>query len=332
MLLNDYRGLSFGVSACLLGELVRYDGGHKRYPPVADLLARHAKLVPVCPEAESGLGVPRPTIQLVQLAGEVRMIQGGRGIDCTEAFKKFSKIGLERLLSARICGFIAKSSSPSCALDDVPVYTSTGGTSGVQAGLFTAALKGRQPALPIETEKSLEDPFTWNTFVTQSTTYHRLQNFFGGGDRSGEELWTFHQRHEAFLLAYVKTAAELKGFGPLFVERDRMLQSEQIRKYTLLLLRACAHRESALGHHAALAVIEDLAINRTAHSHRVLLQAVMNEYKSGALSITGTLRRLREIAQRGQIKELLEQFYLFPGDEAIALRREVDLASVAGHF
>ena len=150
-----------GVSACLLGEEVRYDGGHKREAWIAEVLGPRVALVAVCPEVEVGLGVPRPPIGLrSDGAGGVRLVVEETGADITDRMTKYAEERLEALAAEGLDGFILKAHSPSCGIDGVKVDGVPGGR-----GLFAAALLRRFPGLPVEDELRLHDPVVRAEFL-----------------------------------------------------------------------------------------------------------------------------------------------------------------------
>lgn len=157
-----------GVSACLLGEAVRYDGGHKRHAWLVDVFGRGVAWVPICPEVEIGLGIPRPPIDLVRAGGGVRLIVSGSGVDLTDRMRAYAGRCLEALAATGISGYVLKAGSPSCGLIDVPVIG--GGAS--DRGLFAAALTARCPDLPVVEERQLDDDGTRRDFAARVRAYH----------------------------------------------------------------------------------------------------------------------------------------------------------------
>jgi len=146
-----------GISACLVGQPVRYDGGHKRDAFLLDWLGRFAELVPVCPEVELGLGTPRGTLRLELRAGEIRMVFAQTREDITERMRDWSARRVERLAREGLSGFVLKKSSPSCGLHQVKVHGDTDAPTPSGRGLFAQALHERFRALPIEEEGSLQE-------------------------------------------------------------------------------------------------------------------------------------------------------------------------------
>ncbi len=154
-----------GVSSCLLGEPVRYDGGHKRNRSLVDELGPLVEWVPVCPELESGLGVPRPAMRLQRDGGSVRMVEIQSGRDHTARMERFSTRRVRELAALDLCGYVLKRDSPSCGLERVPVLGKNGMRQREGVGLFAAALQAAFPELPVEDEGRLDDPEIRDSFI-----------------------------------------------------------------------------------------------------------------------------------------------------------------------
>lgn len=157
--------LKLGVSACLLGETVRYDGGHKQDRFITETLGRQFELLPVCPEVECGLQVPREAMQLVGDARSARLITIGTRIDHTEQFLRWLEEGLHKVEEQHICGFIFKVRSPSCAVCDAELVAPSGEPAGKVPGLFARAVMRRFPLLPVIDEESLVVPAAREGFL-----------------------------------------------------------------------------------------------------------------------------------------------------------------------
>lgn len=168
-----------GVSACLLGEKVRYNGGHKRDAFLTEVLGRYVTWVSVCPEVEIGLGTPRPAIRLVRIGrGEepedIRLIVPETGADHTEAMWSWATRRVEELAAADLDGYIFKSDSPSCGMERVKLYPEDGGEPTLDArGLFAEGLMRRLPELPVEEEGRLNDPLLRESFIARVFLHHR---------------------------------------------------------------------------------------------------------------------------------------------------------------
>src|ERR1051326_8262342 len=173
--------IRIGVSACLLGQEVRWDGGHKRDPFLTDLLGPHVEWVPVCPEVELGLGVPREPIRLEGNPERPRLIAPGTGRDLTETMAGFARRRLTELARLDLSGYVLKKNSPSCGKARVPVHGRNGLRSRRGTGLFATALIARFPLLPVEEEDRLHDPARRAHFVERVFGYARWRRALAAG-------------------------------------------------------------------------------------------------------------------------------------------------------
>jgi len=161
-----------GISKCLLGEPVRYDGKHKYNQTIAEELGPYFQWVPVCPEFESGLGIPRETLDLIETTNGLRLIMSTARTDVTPMILKFSDSHIRHLLKNRIHGFIFKARSPSCAVDDALVHRSDN-SSEKATGLFASAVLKSFPSLPIEDENYLKQQSVRTKFIERVLAYQK---------------------------------------------------------------------------------------------------------------------------------------------------------------
>jgi len=181
-----------GISACLLGQRVRHDGGHKRDLFVTEILSRFVEWVPVCPEVEAGMGVPRETVRLVGNPSHPRMVADRSGKDWSREMEAYSRKRLEKLSSMNLSGYILKKNSPSCGMERVKVYGKGGAPKLKGRGLFARSLMTALPLLPVEEEGRLNDLALRENFIARVFAYHRWQNLLSGA-RSPRPLIKFHK-------------------------------------------------------------------------------------------------------------------------------------------
>lgn len=194
--------LKLGVSRCLLGENVRFDGGHKLDHFLRDTLGPFVQFVPVCPEVECGLPVPREAMRLVGDPEHPRLLTRKTGIDHTERMTAWAATALDRLESEDLCGFIFKYGSPSSGMSQVKVYPPDGGVPSKRGvGLFARLFMERFPLLPVEDEGRLHDPALRENFLTRIFVMRRWRDFLENDPTPGK-LVDFHTRHKLLIMAH----------------------------------------------------------------------------------------------------------------------------------
>ena len=164
-----------GISACLLGQMVRYDGGHKRDFFLTEIFGRFVDWVPVCPEVEIGMGIPRESVHLVGTSGRARMIAEKSGKDWTSAMRRFAGTRTSELTALNLSGYIFKKNSPSCGTEKVRVYSSSGMPARNGRGLFAAAVMSKFALMPVEEEGRLNDPALRENYIERVFAYARWQ-------------------------------------------------------------------------------------------------------------------------------------------------------------
>src|SRR5262245_35185486 len=211
--------IRIGISACLLGDEVRFDGGHKRDTYVTGVLSPHVEWVPVCPEVEIGLGVPREAMRLVGVPEAPRLMTSRSGLDHTARMRTFARDKVEALRRLDLDGYILKSKSPSCGMERVPVHTAGGRASGSGRGLFAQALLTAMPLLAVEEEGRLNDPRRRESFIVRVFAHRRWRRLTGAPFRPAA-LVAFHARHKFLLMAH--SEPHLRALGRL-VSGERTL-------------------------------------------------------------------------------------------------------------
>jgi uncharacterized protein YbbK (DUF523 family) len=169
-----------GISACLLGQKVRYNGGDKRDEFLVETLGRYVEWVPVCPEVEMGLGTPRSTLRLVRIGDDVHLTMPKTGEDHTEPMHSYAAKRLKELAKEDLCGYVLKKDSPSCGMERVRVFDRHGVPAKSGRGLFAEALLRAFPHLPVEEEGRLNDPRLRENFIERVFAYARLRALFSG--------------------------------------------------------------------------------------------------------------------------------------------------------
>lgn len=234
---NLAPAIRIGISSCLLGEEVRFDGGHKRDAFLTGTFGPFVEWVPVCPEVECGLGTPRESMRLVSVDGRVRMLTGKTAVDHTDRMAQYADRRVEQLASDDLCGYVLKKDSPSCGMERVKIHGA--GSVAVKSGrgIFASALLARFPSLPVEEEGRLSDPRLRDNFVERVFAYRRLRSLFAAKWNVGE-LVRFHTAHKLILMAHAPRAYQSLG---RLVGRARTAPAGDLeRRYTEEFMQALA--------------------------------------------------------------------------------------------
>jgi len=168
--------LRIGISQCLLGDRVRYDGGHKRDALLADTLSRQVEWIPLCPEVEAGLGVPRDAMRLEGSAEAARLVTVTTRMDHTAAMRQFSARRLREIEQLELSGYVFKARSPSCGIGGVSLVNAQGIETHEGIGLFAQAFMEHFPLIPVEDEGRLQDPKILRDFLKRASDYRNSQD------------------------------------------------------------------------------------------------------------------------------------------------------------
>ena len=194
--------IKVGVSSCILGMKVRYDGGHKRNAFVTETLGQYFDWVLTCPEVAIGLSIPRDSIQLRKVDGETRLIEPRSEKDLTDPMTDYSRKRAEQLADIGIYGYILKAKSPSCGMERMKVYKEHGvrpDNTGV--GVFAQALLERFPNLPVEEDGRLMDPYLRENWVSRVFAYYNFRTTMYPHPKLGK-LVAFHSKYKFKLLSH----------------------------------------------------------------------------------------------------------------------------------
>jgi uncharacterized protein YbgA (DUF1722 family)/uncharacterized protein YbbK (DUF523 family) len=297
------------VSACLLGEAVRFDGGHRRSAFVASTLGAHVDIVPVCPEVESGLGTPRPSLRLVSdRSNRLRMVSS-TGADQTEAIQHASARLLDSSGLDGLDGAILKKGSPSCGPARVKIYGENGMPLHAGRGLFAEALTGRVPHLAVEDEGRLQDDALRDSFLARIFTHARLRALFDGAFSIGR-LVEFHTQHKFLLLAH--SPRDYRELGRLVARASHMNRATLQRDYVAGVMRALSQPATPGRHANVLQHMAGFVRPHTDADSRNELHAAIAEYANGLQPIDAPRALLEHHVRKNGVAYLQQQAYLRP--------------------
>jgi uncharacterized protein YbgA (DUF1722 family)/uncharacterized protein YbbK (DUF523 family) len=313
------KRLRIGISSCLLGDEVRFDGGHKRDTFLTDVLSPCVEWVRVCPEVEIGLGIPRETLRLVNVAGDTRMITTRTGIDHTETMRTYARRRTSELISEDLRGYVLKKDSPSCGMERVKVYSGDApARTGV--GLYAAILKERFPALPIEEEGRLVDAVLRENFIERVFAYDRLRALFDA-KWTQKALIAFHTAHKMTLLAHSTSAYRALGrlvAGGAAISRD-VLQ----RQYESGFMSTLARPATTKRHTNVLMHMAGHLKTQVDEASKQELAACIDDYRRGLVPLVVPLTLLRHHVRAHNLDYLAGQTYLEPHPRELMLRNHV---------
>ncbi len=224
-----------GISTCLLGERVRYDGGHKRDRFLTDTFGKFVEWVPVCPEVECGLPIPRESMHLEGDPDAPRLVTSRTGIDLTKQMRDWAAKRVRELETENLSGFIFKANSPSSGMERVKVFDEKGMPHKVGSGLFARAFMDHFPLLPVEEEGRLHDPLLRENFIESVFCLKRYRDA-ARGRRSARALIDFHAAHKLQIMAH--SPAVLKEMGRLVARQKELGRNELFDRYEELLTKA----------------------------------------------------------------------------------------------
>jgi len=311
--------IRIGISSCLLGQAVRYDGGHKHNGYITESLGQCFEFVPLCPEVAIGLGVPRPPIRLV--AGK----QGARvrgvkdvSLDVTDQLVAYAeKVALKL---TEVSGYILKKGSPSCGMERVKVYSATGRPSGNAPGAYAGTLMQRLPELPFEEEGSLMDPCLRENFIERVFVYHRWQQL-NAQRLTAKALVEFHTRHKFIALAHDEKA--YRELGRLVAAAGRSGMAELGRRYIQLLMQALKKPATRTRHTNVLQHLSGFLKQKMDAADKSELLESIDAYRRGRVPLLVPITLLRHLLRRYPESYLSEQYYLAPHPDELMLRNQI---------
>jgi uncharacterized protein YbgA (DUF1722 family)/uncharacterized protein YbbK (DUF523 family) len=311
--------IKIGVSSCLLGQQVRFDGGHKRSSYIDDTLGTYFDFVSFCPEMAIGLGVPRPTIRLIRRNNKVLLVDSKNDqIDHTEKMKLVSRQQCQKLQD--LSGYILKSKSPSCGMERINVYNEKNYPDKSGVGIFAYELKKIYPDLPIEEEGRLNDANLRENFIERIFAYYRWQLMLMQGI-TVSSLMHYHKSHKFILLAHDE--ATYRQLGPLIAQVSPHNLLQVASSYIASLMQSLTKQATRKKHmnvlqHAMGYLKEDIKSD-----DKLELLDVFNKYREGQLPLIVPITLLKHHLRKNPQPYIDEQHYMNPYPEELMLRNHV---------
>jgi uncharacterized protein YbgA (DUF1722 family)/uncharacterized protein YbbK (DUF523 family) len=309
--------IRIGISACLLGRNVRYDGGHQQDRYITDTLGRWFDWVPVCPEVEYGLPVPREAMRLVGTPENFRLMTIRSGIDHTEGMLAWAAGRLEDLGKEELCGFIFKSRSPSSGMAAVKVYPSSGMALKKGVGIFAGAFMKHFPLLPVEEEGRLNDPLLRENFIERIFVYRRWREL-ERRDGGVQELIDFHSRHKLLILSH--SPKHLTDLGRLVANPQRLKLPPLRNAYFDRLMEAFRLIATTAKQTNVLMHMAGYFKKRLSTDEKQELAALIEQYRQGLLPLIVPITLIAHYVRLYNEPYLRQQLYLHPHPSELMLR------------
>jgi uncharacterized protein YbgA (DUF1722 family)/uncharacterized protein YbbK (DUF523 family) len=310
--------IRLGISRCLLGDEVRFDGGHKQDQFLTDVLGRYVEWVPVCPEVEAGLSTPREPMRLVGNPWRPRLMTITSNRDHTDALETMIEGRLKSLHD--LSGFVFKKGSPSCGPERVPVYTVQGMRSHNGAGIFAKAFMEQFPLIPVEEEGRLCDSSLRENFIERVVCYYRFKELIRNGV-TRQALIRFHTIHKYLLMAHSQQHYET--MGRLVGQAERYRLKDLALKYGEHFLRALTMKATVRKHVNVLQHILGYFKNRLKTREKAELLGLIDDYYRGLSPLIVPLTLIKHYVLLFDIDYIRDQVYLNPHPKELMLRNHV---------
>lgn len=312
--------IKIGISTCLLGENVRWNGGHSRDRYLTDSLGLYVDYVPVCPEVECGLGVPRETMRLVGDPDDPRLVTSKTGIDHTDRMIKWARKKVKELENEDLCGFVFKKNSPSSGLINVPVKTFKGMPQKKGRGIFAKKFTDHFPLVPVEEEGRLHDPKLRENFIEQIFTLKRWRETLAKSKSMGN-LVDFHTRHKLLIMSHSSDYSRM--MGKLVAEGKDLPRVDLFDQYETLLMNALRLKTTLKKNINVLQHIMGYFKKDLSADEKQELLEIMEQYRKEYVPLIVPVILLNHYVRKYKQSYLAQQFYLNPHPIALKLRNHV---------
>ncbi len=312
--------IKIGVSTCLLGEKVRFDGGHKNNRYITQTLSHFFEFVPVCPETECGLGIPRESMRLVGDGNHPRLVTNKSRIDHTDHMQRWAAGKLDVLENEDLCGFIFKKDSPSSGLYRVKVYNEKGQPVKSGRGLFAAAFTARFPRIPVEDEGRLNDPVLRENFIERVFSLKRWREALTKKRTTGN-LVEFHTREKLMLMAH--SSKLYREMGRLVATGKQIKPTELYQRYEALLFEALELKGTVSKNTNVLIHIMGYFKKQLNADEKQEVLELIENYRGGHLPLIVPITLMNHFVRKYSQPYLSEQTYLNPHPLELQLRNHV---------
>ncbi|MDR9501540.1 MAG: DUF523 and DUF1722 domain-containing protein [Desulfurivibrionaceae bacterium] len=313
----EHSPIKIGISACLLGEKVRYDGGHKHDRLITDFLGRFLEFTPVCPEVECGLGTPREAMHLVGNPDEPRLVTIKTGIDHTRRLQEWAIQKVRDLEKEGLHGFIFKSKSPSSGMERVKVYGEGRTVYHNGVGMFARAFMEHFPLLPVEEDGRLHDSALRENFIEAIFASRRWRELRAGPKRLGR-LVDFHTDHKLQVMAH--SVSHYRELGKLVARGKELPIDDLLDSYEKLLMEALRLKPTVKKHVNVLQHMAGYFKKQLAAAEKQELQEIIEQYHRELVPLIVPVTLINHYVRKYRVDYLARQHYLSPHPIELKLR------------
>ena len=315
--MTDFENkITIGVSSCLLGNEVRYDGGHKHDRYITETLGRYLSFVPVCPEVECGLPIPREAMRLVGEVDRPQLVTNKTGVDHTDRMLTWARKKVVELEKENLCGFIFKNRSPSSGMERVKVYDGNNVPRAVGVGIFARAFKDHFPLLPTEEEGRLHDPLLRENFIEQIFVYQRWREVADAP--TAAKLISFHTTHKLLLMAH--SEKHTREMGRLMAQAGSLDLDTFIERYQELLMAAMSLKPTTKKHVNVLQHMMGFFKKMISADEKQELLSVIEQFRNNIVPLIVPVTLINHYIRKYQEPYLMQQHYLTPHPLELKLR------------
>lgn len=309
--------MRIGLSTCLLGENVRFDGGHKRDRFVTDTLGQFLEFVPVCPEMECGLGVPRESMRLVGNPESPRLVTNRTKIDHTERMITWARKRVKELEKEDLCGFIFKSRSPSSGMERVRVYNEKGIPEKKGVGMFARIFMEHFPLLPVEEDGRLHDIRLRENFIERIFALKRWRDLLDEKKSRGK-LVAFHTQHKLLILSHSQKHSRI--LGKLVAAAKSISPKQLYPQYQALFMEALKLKTTVKKNINVLQHMMGYFKKQLSADEKQELLETFDEYRDGYIPLIVPLTLISHYVRKYDQPYLKQQVYLNPHPVELKLR------------
>ncbi len=307
--------IKVGISACLLGQEVRFDGSHKRDRFITDKLSHYFEFMAYCPEVAIGMGVPRPTIHLKQSGDNIKVVGVHKAIDVTSELRDYSINTCKKL--STLCGYILKSKSPTCGMERVKIYHDNGQSTKNGVGIFAEQLKHQHPYLPLEEEGRLNDPVLRENFIIRVYALNRWNELMSDGVES-KKLIVFHTQHKLLLMSH--HPVKYRELGKLLSNLKTDDINKVAKNYIFEFMHVLKYKATPVKHMNTLLHCMGYLKKLLVASDKKEMVELLNQYRNNEVPLVAPMTLIQHHFRKNPNDYMANQVYFEPYPKELGLR------------